>query len=336
MESIAPLSAYYKVNPRIQNWRAVIAGHGGWVCLLCLLLGTGTGLVGTAWEAVAAEPMLGAQERYLEKTTGHATRLLVSIGILKGGLDVVEGSTLFGIEVGDVAQPFLDTLDIAWDLVVVSTLSLLCLRMLLPAAFPLGEIVLCVGLGAWLGERLLARFAPRSGFRSPARSLAGGTLFLVAFLWLILPLSFLATAQLERTITEPVVRVYGSELAAIARDLEAPSAVSRVDLSDAAIQDDIGPSHWFTPLQRIVRMAQELVSASLQEADRLRIRATRVRDFLADERGGERLGTVVLQIAVVALLRGILFPAATVLLLVWVVRRGFRRLAGPSAGRRAE
>ena len=56
----------------------------------------------------------GKNQQTVDKLVLDTTTTFISVSVIKGTADMIEGSTLFGIEVGDVVQPVLDSVDVIW------------------------------------------------------------------------------------------------------------------------------------------------------------------------------------------------------------------------------
>lgn len=48
----------------------------------------------------------------VDKLVSDTATTFITVSIIKGGADLIEGSTILGVEVGDVVQPVLDAVEL--------------------------------------------------------------------------------------------------------------------------------------------------------------------------------------------------------------------------------
>lgn len=166
-----------------------------WIPLLLLAL-TVSGLLGRLYDGTLGGALIVRNEAQLDSALGTATKLLVTVGVVRGTVDVIEGSSVVGIEFGDIVQPLLDILNTAWDIVFWATLALLACKYLLPVAALMAPWFLAAGLLATLLQQVWG-----SGPRWSGHALAGlqrlgyGAALLFYFL---VPLALLGSGALGR------------------------------------------------------------------------------------------------------------------------------------------
>ena len=68
-------------------------------------------------------------EQTVDKLVMDTTSSFISVSIIKGTADMIEGSTLFGIEVGDVVQPVLDSVNVVWKFLLCALAFWGCLKL---------------------------------------------------------------------------------------------------------------------------------------------------------------------------------------------------------------
>ncbi len=97
-------------------------------------------------------------EQTVNKLVMDTTSSFISVSIIKGTADMIEGSTLFGIEVGDVVQPVLDSVNVVWKFLLCALAFWGCLKLFitLPAILAIGLLILAVV--AYLMNKGMAKF----------------------------------------------------------------------------------------------------------------------------------------------------------------------------------
>ena len=97
-------------------------------------------------------------EQTVNKLVMDTTSSFISVSIIKGTADMIEGSTLFGIEVGDVVQPVLDSVNVVWKFLLCALAFWGCLKLFitLPAVLAIGLLILAVV--AYLMNKGMAKF----------------------------------------------------------------------------------------------------------------------------------------------------------------------------------
>lgn len=143
-------------------------------------------------------------DAYLDKSIQSTLHLMVPVGIAKAAADVIEGSTAV-VEWGDITQPILDYLDVAWRILILSLIVTTATKHTLLGIAPHANIFLVASLSlyfifAWV--RLIV--APTSAIRVGIKRTAGLLLLVYLLFIAILPLAIFGTGQLSATITEPL------------------------------------------------------------------------------------------------------------------------------------
>lgn len=97
-------------------------------------------------------------EQTVDKLVMDTTSSFISVSIIKGTADMIEGSTLFGIEVGDVVQPVLDSVNVVWKFLLCALAFWGCLKLFitLPTFLAIGLLILAVV--AYLMNKGMAKF----------------------------------------------------------------------------------------------------------------------------------------------------------------------------------
>ncbi len=96
------------------------------------------------------------------------TSTFITVSIIKGAADMIEGSTLFGVEAGDVVQPVLDSVEVVWKILLCALAFWGCMKLFitlsptipLPLPLPaiLALILLILALIVFVLNKRMARF----------------------------------------------------------------------------------------------------------------------------------------------------------------------------------
>ena len=157
--------------------------------------------------------MSEANEAYLSASFNKAIAGFGVMSLLKAGLDIIEGSEVgasFGVtaqlQVGDLAQPAYDYVDIAWRTLLTGSVTLLGPRYFLQSAKFIDSIIL--GLALLTGTMLYFTvwLAPRwHKLRWILRDILSVSIVLVLAIYYLLPLSVWGASHLSKTITAPAI-----------------------------------------------------------------------------------------------------------------------------------
>lgn len=235
---------------------------------------------------MAAGKIIRANDAFLESSIESTVHLMIPIGVAKGAVDVIEGSSAV-VEFGDIVQPLLDYLDIAWRILLVSLILSTAGKYILLGSAPVANACLIISICFYFVHLTIRRFYPRgTNVHECCRKLAA-FYFLGALLFaVLLPLTVFITSHLSGAITEPL-------RGAVARSF-----------------DNIG-AHF--NLESITSQ-----SGFLDKADAIKNKAAELIKF-----SGQSVAVVaasVAKLAVVKILEGIVFPFASLAFLIWMVR----------------
>ena len=97
-------------------------------------------------------------EQTVDKLVLDTTTSFISVSIIKGTADMIEGSTLFGIEVGDVVQPVLDSVNVVWKFLLCALAFWGCLKLFITLPTVLAIALLILAVVAYLMNKGMARF----------------------------------------------------------------------------------------------------------------------------------------------------------------------------------
>lgn len=192
-------------------WKTRLLTYRPVLILTFLLLFAGLG--GNKLINRATAPLTKQNSAYLDKAIRDTTQLLIPVGLAKAGADMMEGSTVqleagivvtkgsMTVEAGDLMQPVLDCIDIAWKILLASAVFLISVKCVV-SGFPELTQPLCMAfLFCYLIDRLIALLLKRDHlFRSILRRVGG--IFFLSWILIValLPLTLAGTAYLtERT-----------------------------------------------------------------------------------------------------------------------------------------
>ncbi|MDD2599696.1 MAG: hypothetical protein PHO37_10765 [Kiritimatiellae bacterium] len=225
-------------------------------------------------------------DAFLDRSIESTMQLMVPVGVAKAAADVIEGSTAV-VEWGDIAQPILDYLDVAWRILILSLIVTTATKHTLLGVTPLVNVFLVASLSLYFVLAVAHSVtAPSSVIRICVKRTAG--LFLLVYLLFvaILPLAIYGTGQLSKTITEPL-------RAETFKSLEQVGAVFSLE---AITQQD----------------------GFLDKMDAIKKKSVEIIRFCS--KATADIASSVAKLAVIKVLDAIVFPLACLGFLIWLVR----------------
>ena len=100
----------------------------------------------------------GKNQQTVDKLGLDTTTTFISVSVIKGTADMIEGSTLFGIEVGDVVQPVLDSVDVIWKFLLCALAFWGCMKLFITIPAILAIVLLILSIVAYVMNRGMSRF----------------------------------------------------------------------------------------------------------------------------------------------------------------------------------
>jgi len=276
---------------------AYLVHHKSLVTVIVLLVMAITGVFGKVVD-IAGRPISRQNDQYLNKSIESTVHLMIPIGVVKGATDVIEGSSAV-VEWGDIVQPILDYLDVAWRVLILSLIVSTAVKFTLLGIGSLANVFLVFALLAYLASCVLQKTATaKAPILASMKRLAG--LFILVYLLLIaiLPLSIYGTSKLSAAITEP---------------LQAETFASFDKAGEVFSLDAITKQDGF--LDKVDAIKKKAV-------DVIRYSGTATADIAGS----------VARLAVIKVLDGIVFPLLCLVFLVWLVRGVLYPLLGLSEG----
>jgi len=157
-----------------------------------------------------------ANDEFLQRSFDRALNGFMVLSGIKIVVSIVEGSEVgvgFNLEVGDVAQPAYDYVDIAWRTVLTGSVVLLMTRYFLAIAASFDHIAIALAFVFLVIMLILKWYWPgRRRLRMAVKSLALIFVVLAVALYIILPLAVAGGAYLSEKITKPAVTKAEREL----------------------------------------------------------------------------------------------------------------------------
>lgn len=241
-------------------------------------------------------PVNSYNTKYLDESQSDSLKVMVPIIGARAIADAVEGSTIsvkiFGtggdVEIGDLVQPMLDGLNIAWKGSVISLIYSSIAKYLLLGSFEIARPFIVVCLSFWIIFLLLCPLESSiTRIVFAVRKIRDFTLLISLTFLLILPLTVFLSGKLSEATTKPLEPSI----------LETFDKVG--DIADMTEYKDI--DGYKEKAEYIFAKANALIKWSLWEAPKEVISSS-------------------IKWLVIKLLNGILFPLASLVFLIWIVR----------------
>ncbi|MBI9074172.1 MAG: hypothetical protein JEZ02_02090 [Desulfatibacillum sp.] len=267
------------------------------LALILLVLVAG-GQAEKAYKAVLS-PIAQYNDTFLETSIRDTAQLMLPIGLAKGAADIIEGTTLqfeagvvfanagTEMEVGDVLQPVLDYLNIAWRILILSIMFSIVTKSVLQGAYPVAHIMLLVSLS---GFSLWYLFKPwlkeTNAWLFSVERVAKMTLLAAIVFMLVLPFSVYLAAHLSRATTAPLEASLFQSFDEVGQHF---------DMSD------------FHSIEKITDKAKFLYQKSLEL---MKYSLTATKDIALS----------VARLFVIKILNGVVFPLGALAFLLWLLR----------------
>lgn len=94
----------------------------------------------------------------VDKLVSDTATTFITVSIIKGGADLIEGSTILGVEVGDVVQPVLDAVELVWKFLIGALAFWGCMKLFLTLPAYIALVLLALALVAYITNRKMGRF----------------------------------------------------------------------------------------------------------------------------------------------------------------------------------
>jgi uncharacterized membrane protein len=278
-------------------WKTRLRTYRPVLILTFLLLFVGLG--GNQLLTYVTAPLTRQNNAYLDKAIRDTTQLMIPVGLAKAGADMIEGSTIqleagivvtkgnMTVEAGDLMQPILDCIEIAWKVLLTSAVFLISVKCIV-SGFPELTQPLCIAfLLCYLINSLLVHVLKRDHlFCSVTRRIGGILLLCWILIVALLPLTLAGTAYLSERTT-------------------------------AHMQKNIDTT--FQRVHTVFNMEGFSTASDLSE------KATFLKTKMADisRFAREELSTVVMaicQLVAVKVISGVVYPLLMLAFLIWLIR----------------
>ncbi len=257
------------------------------VVLMLLLVGTVSGIFDAVYNRAYGNAARSQNATYLEDTTQKAASLLVPIMVAKGSIDVIEGSEMV-VEFGDIVQPLLDYLNVAWQVVLVASIVLLSFKYFLEGTIGIGSVFLSASLAMYLVLALFHSFRnPHNPIAQTFKRMAGMMLLIALLIYFVLPLSVQGAAWLSHHSTAKMTVEYEQTF----HELSATFGTSDI----------------------------ESAKGMKQKAEVFKSKADELINYVEDG-GLKKVGKGAVYVMVVYILDGIVYPVLMMFFLIWLIR----------------
>jgi hypothetical protein len=270
------------------NWTDIknpLIRHKTLIATAILLTLAMTGIIQKGSSQIGRQ-LTQSNDQFLDGSIKSTVQLMIPIGIAKGAADVIEGSTTV-VEWGDIAQPILEYLDVAWRILLLSLITSTATKYILLGAAPLANALLVISFGFYFVFSIMRYWSATLAIlcvtfkRIAALCLLGYLLFVA-----ILPLTIFGTSRLAHSITEPLR----------AQTFQSFSAWGRV----FSLDDITKQTGFIAKVDAVKGKAEEIIrfcgSATVD------------------------IASSVAKLAVVKVLEGVIFPLGALAFLIWLVR----------------
>jgi hypothetical protein len=247
----------------------------------------------------ATRPLAEKNRAYLDASIRDTTQLMIPVGVAKAAADMIEGSTIqfeagivvtkggMTVQAGDLMNPMLDCINIAWKILLASAVFLISVKCVVSGFPELIQPICSAFLACYLIEGLLAFLLNSNHILRNVLRRIGGILFLCWMLIVaLLPLTLAGTAYLAERTT-------------------------------AHMQADIDKT--FNRIHTVFNMDGFTTANEMSEkASFLKYKLTEISRFAKDE-----LSTVILaicQLVAVKVISGVFYPLVMLAFLIWLVR----------------
>ncbi|MCU0857881.1 MAG: hypothetical protein MUC65_05690 [Pontiellaceae bacterium] len=270
----------------LNGFKKIFIRHKALIATAILLILSLTGVIQKGTTRVCGQ-LTQSNRQFLDRSIESTLHLMVPVAIVKGVTDVIEGSTL-GVEWGDIAQPLLDYIDIAWRILLLSLITSTAIKYILLGAAPLANSFLVISLCFYLAMLIAGYWrATLAGLCVTLKRIAALCLLGYLLFTAIFPLTVFVTARLSQSITDPLREEIRQTFSAF---------------SEVFSIDSITKQKGFTA-----------------KADAIKEKAEEIIRFCGSG-AITALAQSVAKLAVVKVLEGVVFPLGALVFLIWFVR----------------
>ena len=173
------------------------------------------------------------------------TTTFITVSVIKGAADMIEGSTLFGIEVGDVVQPVLDSVNVVWKFLLGALAFWGCMKLFITLPAVLAIMLLVLAVVAYIMNKGMSRF-----------------LMFCSFVCSLIPFIIFGTGIIMNYCTEPL-RLEAQEHFDKVASVFAMDGLEREMVEEQKYQEG-NEEHWYDWAVRPFKSATVIIAQSKQ------------------------------------------------------------------------
>lgn len=162
-------------------------------------------------------PIITRNNTYIDNSIKDTMHLLVPISVIKATADIIEGSTAsfeggvifatsgFNIEFGDLFQPILEYINIAWKLLLVNLMFLYSVKFVLSGSVSVATPLLLIYLLSVITSYIISIWVKSDNIIVESIRKVGSIIFISSLiLFVVLPLTIFCTSFISNHTTEPL------------------------------------------------------------------------------------------------------------------------------------
>lgn len=176
------------------------------VVLIVLTVSSWFGLLNRPIQAIGLSTIHGNNVEYLQDSFDKSVRGFVVLSAIKSGVSVIEGSSFFGVEVGDVVQPIYNFVDVAWRTALAGGVVLLLMRLILETLQSISHYFLTATFffATILYTGRFLKVEQKKLYRV-MKELFTFVICLTVAVYILIPVSIAGASALSRQITQPLI-----------------------------------------------------------------------------------------------------------------------------------
>jgi hypothetical protein len=230
----------------------------------------------------------GKNDDYLNSSISSTFKLMVPVAAAKAAADVIEGGTVGVVEIGDVVQPVLDYLEIAWRILLLSLAFSFTCKYVLQGSPLVAHHFLTLSLGfyaIWAFVKIVP-FLRENALTISMKRLGALLLLGYSLLAVVVPLTVCLAGTLSSSITEPQYTSISQAFEEVGKTLSMKDVLEKDGFIDKAVATK--------------EKVKDIIKFCL--------------DSTTNFAGS------VMRLVVVKLLEGVIFPLGSLVFLIWLVR----------------
>lgn len=190
--------------------------------------------------------VMDKNDKTVDKLVMDTSTTFISVSIIKGTADMIEGSTLFGIEVGDVVQPVLDSVNVVWKFLLCALAFWGCLKLFITLPAFLAIALLVMGIVAYIMNKGMAKF-----------------LMFCSFVCSLIPFIIFGTGVIMNLCTEPLREEAQEHFDRVA-SVFTMDGLEREMVEEQKYQDGEDVERWYDWMTRPFKSATIIITQTKQ------------------------------------------------------------------------